>query len=108
MSSSQGSWDVVAVLCALSRVMKESTCWAPALRACTLPEITDASSSTAALPHCPSPQTLIVWDYDPWSPNDEIGRCEIKLTELAPGQTKDLWLDVVSHSEWSRGQLGFR
>lgn len=44
-------------------------------------------------------QTLVLWDYDPYSPNDEIGRCEVKLSELEAGRSLDLWLDVVSHSE---------
>ena len=41
----------------------------------------------------------MLWDYDPWSPNDEIGRCTVRVSDLAPGQTQDLWLDVRSHSE---------
>lgn len=27
-------------------------------------------------------------------------RCEVKVSELQPGPTRDIWLDVHSHSEW--------
>jgi hypothetical protein len=40
-----------------------------------------------------------LWDYDPLSPNDEIGRCEIAIKDIPEGQTQDLWLDVHNEGE---------
>jgi len=40
-----------------------------------------------------------LWDYDPLSPNDEIGRCEIAVKDIPEGQAQDLWLDVHNESE---------
>ncbi|GAB4823698.1 hypothetical protein N2152v2_010744 [Parachlorella kessleri] len=57
--------------------------------------------------HVPEHQklTMVLWDYDPYSPNDEIGRCELDVSELQPGQTADMWLDVVSHSEEEQDRM---
>lgn len=41
-------------------------------------------------------QTLVLYDYDWASANDEIGRAFVKLSDLQPGQTRDLWLEVAS------------
>lgn len=40
-----------------------------------------------------------LWDYDAFSPNDEIGRCEIAIKDIPEGQAQDLWLDVYNESE---------
>jgi hypothetical protein len=39
---------------------------------------------------------MILYDYDWASANDEIGRAELKIADLQPGQKADLWLDVTS------------
>ena len=40
-----------------------------------------------------------LWDYDAFSPDDEIGRCEVALADLEERKTHDLWLDVVNEGE---------
>jgi hypothetical protein len=41
----------------------------------------------------------ILWDYDQFTPNDEIGRAQIKLTDLQKGDWRDMWVDITSKSE---------
>lgn len=51
--------------------------------------------------HTPDTQelTLTLFDYDWASANDEIGRATLKIADLPPGQSQDLWLDVGSQGE---------
>lgn len=56
---------------------------------------------------------MVLYDYDWASANDEIGRAFVRVSDLQPGQERDLWLEVSSESErgsWGRGlsqcQLG--
>ncbi|PSC76727.1 Extended synaptotagmin-3 [Micractinium conductrix] len=51
--------------------------------------------------HAPDVQelNLILFDYDWASANDEIGRAVLSLSDLPPGQERDLWLDVTSESQ---------
>ncbi|PRW58761.1 DNA polymerase kappa [Chlorella sorokiniana] len=42
---------------------------------------------------------MVLYDYDWASANDEIGRACVRVKDLPPGQTQDLWLDVGSESE---------
>ncbi|KAL4421096.1 hypothetical protein ABPG77_009623 [Micractinium sp. CCAP 211/92] len=51
--------------------------------------------------HVPEHQelTLVLYDYDWASANDEIGRAFVKLSDLQPGQTRDLWLEVASEAQ---------
>ncbi len=56
-------------------------------------------SHFALLPLASPMQTLVLYDYDWASANDEIGRAFVKLSDLQPGQTRDLWLEVASEGE---------
>lgn len=40
-----------------------------------------------------------LWDYDAFSPDDEIGRCDIAISDLQEGEAHDLWLDVENEGE---------
>ncbi|EFN57550.1 hypothetical protein CHLNCDRAFT_143184 [Chlorella variabilis] len=42
---------------------------------------------------------MSLFDYDWASANDEIGRAATRLSDLEPGQTRDLWLDITSESD---------
>lgn len=44
-------------------------------------------------------QRMVLYDYDWASANDEIGRAQLKISDLQPGQRADLWLDVTSEGE---------
>ncbi|KAL4425484.1 hypothetical protein ABPG75_009500 [Micractinium tetrahymenae] len=51
--------------------------------------------------HVPEHQelTMVLYDYDWASANDEIGRAFVTVADLQPGQERDLWLEVSSESE---------
>lgn len=51
--------------------------------------------------HSPTHQHLkfALWDYDAISPNDEIGRCELAISDLPEESSQDLWLDVINEGE---------
>ena len=51
--------------------------------------------------HSPTHQRLKIalWDYDPISPNDEIGRCELSIKDLPESSAQDMWLDVINEGE---------
>ena len=91
-------------------------CWCvpAAVHSCTHLHLNNAARAAAApskcvyitetLPPLRRLQNLILFDYDWASANDEIGRAVLSLSDLPPGQERDLWLDVTSESErWGRG-----
>lgn len=66
------------------------------------PTLTPAAPQTRP----PTPtlrQRLVLFDYDWASANDEIGRAELAVSDLAPGRTHHLWLDVGSQCELAGG-----